>query len=410
MERRLRNKFIFISCGVVLFVLVTMAIVMNLSSYLQIGDRADEIIDMMGENDGDFPAVMAGLEGNAPPTMGKQTGHINVETPYTTRYFTVKMDENGNLISANTRNIQMVDTDRAIAYANEVMGTTSGYADYYRYQVMETDYGSLMIFVDCTQDITMFYSFLESSLLVCGIALLGVFILMLGLSKKAVAPIVESYQKQQQFITNITHELKTPLAIIKTNTEVIEMEGESSQWSTSIHNQIGRLNELVNHLVSLSKLEEGAAPLIMENFSLGDAITEVVESFDLLAESQGQQIVRRVPEKLSYWGDEQSIRLLVSILLDNALKYSLPQTEVELTVTRYLGRPVIQLTNRAEGLEKGKYNNLFDRFYRMEGSRNSKLGGFGIGLAMAQSIVLNHEGDITAYSPDGQQMIIRVEL
>ncbi len=399
MERELRKKFIILSCGVVFAVLFTMAVVMNVSSYVEIVSRADEIIEMMGENDGNFP-----------PIISKGLGHVTEETPYTTRYFTVKLGEDGSLISANTRNVQMVDTDDAIAFASDVVGTDSGFVKNYRYQIFQQDYGSLLIFVDCTQDITMFYAFLRSSVLVCLTALLGIFLLMVVLSKKAVAPIVESYQKQQQFITNITHELKTPLAIIKTNTEVMEMEGEPSQWSRSIHNQIGRLNELVNYLVSLSKLEEGSRHMARVDFSLSDAVAEAIDGFDLMAESEEKTIVRDIQPNFSYCGDEQSIRLLMSILLDNALKYGIPKAEIKVTLTRHRDRPLIQVENQAEGLAAGKYDMLFERFYRMEHSRNSKLGGFGIGLAMAKSIAKNHGGTATAHSPDGASMVISIQL
>ncbi len=399
MERALRKKFIVLSCGVVFAVLFTMAVVMNVSSYVEIVYRADEIIEMMGANDGNFP-----------PIINKGMGHVTEETPYTTRYFTVKLGEDGSLISTNTRNIQMVDTDDAISFADSVLGTDSGFVKNYRYQVVEQDYGSLLIFVDCTQDITMFYAFLRSSVLVCLTALLGIFLLMVVLSKKAVAPIVESYQKQQQFITNITHELKTPLAIIKTNTEVMEMEGEPSQWSRSIHNQIGRLNELVNYLVSLSKLEEGSGHMAKLDFSLSDAVAETIDGFDLLAESEGRGINRVIAPNFSYCGDEQSIRLLTSILLDNALKYGLPQSDITVRLTSHRERPLIQVENQAEGLTAGKYDMLFERFYRMEHSRNSKLGGFGIGLAMAKSIAKSHGGTATAHSPDGHSMVISIQL
>ncbi len=398
MERELRKKFVAISCGVVFVVLFTMAVVMNVSSYVEIVDKADEIIELMAENDGRFPV-----------SMGQPTTHLNAETPYTTRYFTVRMDGVGNVISADTRSVQMVTTENAIVFADEAVATADnqGFVEGYRYQWIEGESGSLLIFVDCTQDMAIFYAFLRSSILVCIVALLGIFVLMVVLSKRVVAPIVDSYRKQQQFITNITHELKTPLAIIKTNTEVIEMEGGSSQWSDSVHHQIARLNQLINQMVSLSKLEEGEGRLMKVEFSLSDAVSEVVDSFQLLAEQGGFQIEKKIPQQLTYCGEEQSIRQLTSILMENALKYGSAEGAIKVVVTKQRDRVIMEVSNMAEGLTQGRYDMLFDRFYRLEDSRNSEMGGFGVGLSMAKSIVKSHGGSITAESPDGKQMKIQ---
>lgn len=400
MERALRRKFTAISCGVVFVVLFTMALVMNVSSYVEIVDKADEIIALMAENDGRFPV-----------TMSQPTAHLNAETPYTTRYFTVRMDQEGNMVSTDTRSVQLVSTEQAIQYGEEIyQGTsTAGFVDRYRYQVIDQEDGSLLIFVDCNQDLSIFYAFLRSSVLICFIALLAVFALMAVLSRKAVGPIVESYRKQQQFITNVTHELKTPLAIIKTNTEVMELESTSSQWSNNIHHQIDRLNELVNHLVTLSKMEEGN-PIVKVDFSISDAVSEVVDGFQPVAESGGYTLKYSIGQHLTYCGDEQSIRLLTSILVENALKYSTPHTEIQISLLRQREKTVIQVVNQAEGLTQGRYDMLFERFYRLESSRNSQLGGFGVGLSMAKSIVKSHGGAIRGESPDGQSMKITAVL
>ncbi|WP_317855824.1 sensor histidine kinase [Chakrabartyella piscis] len=402
MERELRKKFICISFGIVCFVLCTMATFLNVANYMQIDVRANEIISIMEENDGNFPKIFERQMG----------GHISEETPYTTRYFTVKVDEDYNLMSTDTRSIMMVNTEQAIHFAEEVLdgGKDTGLIGHYKFQMVDTDYGSMVIFIDCSQELSLFYSFLNSSILICGFALLCVFVLLVFLSKKAVAPIVESYQKQQQFITNITHELKTPLAIIKTNTEVIEMENEPSTWSESIHNQIGRLTELINYLISLSKMEEDVNQNEKVDFSISEAMAETIDSFAILAENSNRTIVQDISENITLKGDEQAIRLLFSILLDNALKYSTENTEIHISMKKQGNKVKIRLKNAAEHLEVKEYNKLFERFYRLEDSRNSKLGGFGIGLAMAKSIVKNHGGIIKAESKDGKHMQFYIDM
>ncbi len=401
MEKTLRRKFVCISVGVVFFVVFLIAAVINVTNYLEIDDKAKEIVEILVENDGRFPQVFE-----------KPTQHLTAETPYTTRYFTIKLDENGEIINTDTKSIILVSEEQAIVYAENILetGKETGYINRYKFQVVDMDYGTLMLFIDCNQELTMFYSFLQSSILIGLVTLLCVFLLMVVLSKKAVAPIVDSYYKQQQFITNITHELKTPLTIIKTNTEVMEMEHESSKWSESIHHQIARLNELINYLVSLSKLEEAEKENLKVDFSISDAMTEVASSFEVLAESKKHKINIDVLENITYCGDEQLIRMLISILIDNALKYSKQESNIELSMKKYKDKIKIEIINEAENLKIGKYDILFERFYRMEGSRNSKLGGFGIGLSIAKSIVKKHGGTIKAESKDGLHMKFNIDL
>lgn len=401
MEKILRRKFIYISCGVVFFVLFIIAFVINAASYIQIDNTSTDIATIILENDGEFPR-----------NFDRFDGRMTAETPFTTRYFAIKIDNNNNLISADTRNVQMANVDDAIEYANAVIesGKTSGFLHHYKYLVGETDYGYILVFVDYNREMSLFNSTLLSTIFICSIAMLGVLILTILLSKSAVAPIVKSYTKQQQFITNVTHELKTPLAIIKTNTEVIEIENGESEWSKSVHHQISRLNELVNYLVSLSKLEEGDQGKLKVDFSISDAVQEVCKSFEVLAENSGNTLDLSLEKNISYYGDEQTIRLLLSILMDNAIKYSVDDTRISVSLKKEKEKIHITTQNEASGLKIGKYNDIFERFYRLETSRNSSLGGFGIGLAVAKSIAKNHGGNISAESLDGINMTIKVIL
>lgn len=401
MERILRKKFVCISMGIVSSVLILMAVIINLSTFLQINTNANEIIQLLVENDGRFPQASEKL----PP-------RFSAETPYATRFFAVKLDHDKELIASDTRNIHLVNAESAMVYAQEALdsGKNSDFIQNYKYQIVEQDFGTLLIFLDCAQELSMLHTSILSSAAICLIAMMSILILLVILSKKAVAPIVESYQKQQQFITNITHELKTPLAIIKTNTEVLEMEHDSSNWTDSIHNQISRLNELVNYLVSLSKLEEDSGNSLKVDFSISDAIEESVQPFLLLAQNNNKQIDCTISSGITYCGDEQSIRLLISILMENAIKYSTENSTISITLKPYKNRVRLEVKNAAKDLSIQKYDLLFERFYRMEASRNSKSGGFGIGLAMAKTIVKNHNGSIKAESNDGKHMLFKITL
>ncbi len=405
MEQVLRKKFIYISVGVVFVVLCTIAIIINGASYYQINYTADQILDLLSENGGRFPMDYSYHQRQLPQ-----------ETEFSTRYFLVMLDDSGSLVAIDTRNVQATSSEQAAEYGMEVWesGKNTGFLDFYRYRTVETDYGTLIIFLDREQELQLLQSTIISSIFICVVALIAVWLLVVILSKKAVQPIADSYRKQQQFITNITHELKTPLAIMKTNTEVIELESGTSQWCNSIHHQIERLNGLVNYLVSLSKMDEDGSRLIKTDFSLSDAVEDSVENFTLLAQGAGKNLSADIAPNLSYHGEEQSIRLLLSILLDNAIKYSSESATIHMGLKNVKsgqrGKMRLTVANQADNLSPQNYDILFERFYRMDDSRNSQTGGFGIGLAIAHTIVRNHGGDIHAESPDGEKLVLSVEF
>ena len=312
----------------------------------------------------------------------------------------------------NTGKIAAVSTDEAIAMAQNLSShnKTSGYTGNYKYLEAKTDSGYRYVFLDCTKDLDSVRSFLSTSLLVSLCGILAVFLLVLVLSKRAIRPVAESYDKQRQFITNASHEIKTPLTIIDSCTEVIELEQGESKWTQGIRGQVKRLTSLTQSLVSLARMDEGNTNLTMTDFSLSDAVTETLEPFALLAENKGLRFLLDVQPGISYPGNEQNLRQLCSILADNAVKYALSGSEIRFSLKKKGKKPVLTGENAAEGLKMGDQSILFDRFYRGDASHSSETGGYGIGLSMAQAIVAAHGGKISAKSEDGTSLTITVQL
>ena len=221
-------------------------------------------------------------------------------------------------------------------------------------------------------------------------------------------PVNESYIKQKRFITNVSHDIKTPITIIGADTEVLEIEQGENEWTKDIKSQVTRISELTEKLVMLSRLEEGER-LVTTEFSLSDAITEQSKSFVGLAETQGKRLTVEIESGVSYVGDEKQIRSLISLLLDNAIKYSSHGGEIRLTMSSGKTKEII-LTNPVDQIQQGNLSYLFDRFYRADSSRNSESGGHGIGLSVAKAIVTAHKGKITAQSQDGKSIKFTINL
>ena len=240
---------------------------------------------------------------------------------------------------------------------------------------------------------------------------LAFFFIILFFSGKIIRPVAESYEKQKQFITDAGHEIKTPLAIIQADVDVLELDYEGNEWLEDIRKQTKRLASLTNDLVYLSRMEESGTTMQMLPFPLSDVISETAASFQALAQTQNKAFECNVEPMISFTGDEKAIRQLVNILMDNALKYSPSQGQVTLNVQKQNRQIRMSIYNTtAEPLQKEKLHLLFERFYRMDTSRSSQTGGYGIGLSVAKAIVNAHGGKIQAVTEAGNSLEIVVTL
>jgi signal transduction histidine kinase len=234
------------------------------------------------------------------------------------------------------------------------------------------------------------------------------FALVSVFSKKAIKPIIESMEKQKQFITDAGHEIKTPLAIISANADVLELTGGDSEWITSIRNQITRLDKLVKNLLTLSKIDEGNIKMVFTDFDLSKAVFETAGAFEAIAETQKKKFQMELQPGLKYHGDESSIQQLISTLVDNALKYSNVEGSIKISLNATKKGAKLEVFNTADEIDKANLDKLFGRFYRADSSRSRDTGGYGIGLSIAKSIVEAHHGKISVKSDDGKSICFTV--
>ena len=380
---------------------------------------------------------------------------ISPESQFDTRYFTVTINSKGEVENIDTSKIATVSSENAAEYAKKLWKSgkkgdgKSGFAGNCKYLTVDEDGSTMYIFLSCQRELSTIKTYILASVGISVFGLLVVFVMIYFFSGKILKPVSESYEKQKRFITDASHEIKTPLTIIDANTEVIEMMEGENEWTSSTRKQIARLTSLTEKLVFLSRMDEEATKLEMLEFSLSDAILDTAEPFKAVAGTKGKKLTIDVIDGILYTGDEKTIRQLVSILLDNAIKYSgcssvscengninkknLNKTNLNETiqtqnncVTAGDMAPEIELTMRPSGknriitvwntvddtanIKKGRQDMLFERFYRTDASRNSKTGGFGIGLSAAYAIVKAHKGKITAESKDGRSIRFTIVL
>lgn len=490
MLKKLRRKFIAIAMLSVSIVLIAIVGTINIANYMSTNEALDARLKLIAGNGGTFPDLLEqknmGVEGNKTDSINKGTptlkeppsGKTDVQPPedmnqadlnendikendlkrhgispesqFDTRYFTVTINSNGDVENIDTSKIASVSSENAVEYAKKLWKSgkkgdgKSGFAESCKYLTVDDDGSTMYIFLSCQRELSTIKTYILASVGISVFGLVVVFAMIYFFSGKILKPVSESYEKQKRFITDASHEIKTPLTIIDANTEVIEMMEGENEWTNSTRKQVARLTSLTEKLVFLSRMDEEATKLEMLEFSLTDAILDTAEPFKTVARTKGKKLTIDVTDKILYTGDEKTIRQLVSILLDNAMKYSgcsnagfeksninktnlnkttqtqndcvttiNPASEIEISMKPSGRNRIITVWNTVDetaNIKKGRQDMLFERFYRTDTSHNSKTGGFGIGLSAAYAIVKAHKGKITAESKDGRSIKFTIVL
>lgn len=383
----------------------------NSSSSDESGDSSSKHMSM---EKGSSPHPGSSSEGNSGPPeprsmeLGRNNLDYtrNMETPFSTRYFWVRFNESGEAIEIDTSHIAAVSETIAGNMAADIYGTshTKGYKSSYRYYVKEMETGgTLILFKDCSSDLSNSIKLLRNSFILMFVCLIAMFILVWTMSGHAVYPVVESLEKQKRFITDAGHELKTPLAVISANVDVIELDNGKSEWTQSIKNQVNRMTALVKNMLTLSRMEEENVKLIFSDIDLSSILMETAKSFEAVAESSGKKYSIDIESGVHIKGDKNSMTQLASLLIDNAMKYSSDEGNISVRMNK--GRHIeFEVSNTCDNMPDGDLDRLFDRFYRADTSRNRKSGGYGIGLSVARAIAVSHGGNIEAIR-DGDDII-----
>lgn len=410
MIRKLRRRLVGAAMLALALVLTAVLGGINWMSYRKVVRDADDILTVLSENDGKFP--QRGENEVPPPTGEGDPGRgMSPETPFESRYFTVLLDADGAVLRTDTGRIAAVDAETAQTDALAVWQSGgSGFRGDYRYAVSAQDGNTLVIFLDCGRSLSAFRSTLLASAAVSVAGLAAVFLLLLLFSGRIVRPMAESYEKQRQFVTDAGHEIRTPLTIIRADAELAGMDCGPNEWLQDITRQTERLTGLTNDLIFLSRMDEDTPAQQRIEFPISDVAEEMAQSFLAPARMQGKMLEISVEPMLSYCGDEKAIRQMLSILLDNAVKYSPEGTQLSLRLERQ-GRGV-RLTVQnpsAQPLDPARLDRMFDRFYRGDPAR-SETSGYGLGLAIVQSVAAVHRGKVRARCPEQNVLQITVSL
>lgn len=414
MLKRLQRRFVAIAFVALVTIVFVQLFAVNAINIYQRDTDLKNTLTLIAENDGHFPTSTVSIE-DYYSSFWNPFGSVDlsVETPYSTRYFVVKLQ--GNVVTGiSTENVAAVSDRDAFEFASQIYLNSPGFGviDSYRYYYVKDDstQKSMIIFVDFQRELESCITLVSISFFTGLVCVLLLIFPVCKISSRALKPVKNSIEKQKQFITDAGHELKTPLAIISADADVLEICDGESEWLTSIKDQTTRLSVLVKNLVELSKLDEAADEVQNETFDLSEAVLDTAANFETIAKAHGLAFSVSAQEHIMYKGSEAELRQLVSLLCDNAVKYASENGKVSVSLYKSSKNICLDVYNDCDHVDKNQLPRLFDRFYRADNSRSRETGGYGIGLSIAKAIVERHKGKISAETSDSKSLTFKVIL
>lgn len=410
--KKLRLKMIGIvfASVVAAFMVMTIILVMCFGAYRN--RQADQITAMISENNGTVPQLKDYKQQQKnSQAFERYFNNYNEDSSYRTRFFRIFLDEDKKVTNVNMDHIAAVDEKKAVRMTKMAMLRRGkvGLVGSYRYRKEYKD-GQVrsIIFLDCKENQSFYHLAVTITITVLTLLTCLITVIFAIASKRAVRPFEINSNRQKQFITDASHELKTPLAIISANAEVLQYKGDGNEWTQNIIDQTKHMGKLINQLLVLAKLDEVQEKSEKQEADLKLLLEETIEPFEEVATQKKVTLKLHLEEGVTIRVNREQIAQLVSILTENAAKYVNDGGKIVWRLTKTQHGAVLVVKNTTEK-ELPDTKRMFDRFYRSDSSRSSKTGGQGIGLSIAKKIVDSHKGSITAKAGDGM-VTFRVSL
>ncbi|SDO55719.1 His Kinase A (phospho-acceptor) domain-containing protein [Streptococcus equinus] len=399
MFRKLRLRFIAIASLAILLVLFSVVSVLNSARHVQTVDEINKILTLLADNGGSFPSISK--------TTSELGDTVSVDTLFQYRYFSAKMDSDGKIISLNASNISDLTDQEVKEFLEKINQSKDTRADFsyhqhtYSYLVTEESrHTDLIVVLDSTNQFRDNLALVHLSIWMSGASFIFFVLVISIVSGKVIKPFIRNYERQRRFITNAGHELKTPLAIIAANNELVELMNGESEWTKSTNDQIDRMTGLINGLVAMARLEE-QPELVLTSVNFSDIARDAAEDFKGPVIKDGKHFIMGIQSGIHVKAEEKSLFELVTLLVDNANKYCDPGGTVSVKLSKNrLSKARLEISNTYKAGKNVDYTKFFERFYREDESHNNKNSGYGIGLSMAKTMVKLFKGNISVTYKD----------
>lgn len=428
MIKRLRRRMTLMVIAVLILVSAGIVLAIHYANERSIAAQAESTLSVLAENSGSRPSLPP--DGSAPADMnetpppkpegkndpsprGYGERRMRGQPPEArdnrtvaaglSNSYTITLNDDGTMASWTSDRTDLYSDLQISAMAEGVQaaGTDSGRIGSQFYRKTVKDGRTLLIVLDARLDYLAASNTLRSTILVAAVACLLLSLLAALLIREMVKPVEDAFTRQKQFISDASHELKTPLAVISANAEVLEQEIGKNEHLEYIRSEVRRTDSLVRNLLALARMDRNDAGTDMKRFDLSHAVLDVTLPFESTVYEAGKTLEIDVPDGIDCLGNEEMIKQLTVILLSNALKYSDPGGRIEVSLKTKGKQREIRVFNTGKPIDPDNRERIFDRFWRADPAHGRDTGGHGLGLAIARSIVEKHKGRITVDSPEG---------
>lgn len=412
--KRLKNKVFSVIFAILTIFLVSILMIFNYQNYQQkVDDVRKNLIRMNDSKNIDF---------NKKPEM-KEPEQLS-ENEFQPRIFmdstvyAVILDEDFNITEVINHTTNSVSDEQIKQIAENIIKNEKDqenerndenrkiqnmkignlYFEDYSYSFTKSNTSLVIIDNSNTKELLM--QTLKTSILIFVILELVIIAISKELTSWIIKPVVDTFNKQKQFITDASHELKTPLSVIIASLEALENEPEEKKWLTNIKSESERMNNLISDLLDMAKSENKVKEQYVKE-DLSKLVERAILTFESLIYEKDIKLDYNIEENINFVCNGNQIKQVVGILIDNAIKHSSSKGEIKVNLKKEKGNIILTVINKGKEIPKEEQEKIFERFYRVDESRNRNENRYGLGLAIAKNIVTNHNGKISVISENG---------
>lgn len=405
MFRRSRRKIILSIMGsLILLFAVTLSVIL-LASFGEIRHKNVEMLERYVAEYSLDEVTSKQIKADLPveKTMGRrEPPPSNERSDYQlSTFYSVALSDEGKVLAVDNEGKDAYQEEELVQIARKISSQDQrlGRIGNITYIVEDKEGYTLVAFMDNTVSEAGLKTMLRYVFLVGGLAILAMFFIASILAGFIISPLEENDRQQKRFISDASHELKTPIAVIATNAEMLSRELGHNEWLSNIQYETERMERLVKQLLDLSHAESAIVP--MESLDFSRLVTGETLAFESFAFDKGKTFVTEIEAGIILMGNPSQLTQLVSILLDNAIRHSTGK-EIGVSLVRRPHTALLTVTNDGNEIPPEKIHHLFERFYRVDEARNSESNHYGIGLSIAKAIAEKHGGNIDVFWQDGK--------
>lgn len=402
MIKKLEKKVTLILMSIFSILLVGVLVSINILNYTRSMEKYKLSIEKILEDNGEKNFILNNKKDNGHIKERFQDGNNNDNIFRLSQFYSVKVDFENEIISITNDNTGGYSNENIESYTKYILeqNNNSGKVEHLLYKVKDTDYGKMIVFLDNSIMEENVQNLLKYSFAFGFLGLIILFLISYWLSKWILRPVLESLKKQKQFISDASHELKTPLTVIGANADILEGDIGENKWLKYIQNEVVLMNSLVNKLLTLAKVETIDNKSLYHKLNFSKLVIGASMPFESMAFEKKILLSYEVKDNINIIGDEYELKQLVGILIDNALRYTEEGGEVIVSLDKHINKIILRVINRGEEISVKDRDKVFERFYRVDEAR-SRNNSYGLGLAIAKAIVEKHNGTINIECDEG---------